>query len=86
MPVRAELQKYINLLVYLDNDANCAALAESLVGAAKGVKHSVTITLGTGIGGGIVIDGKIYSGFNFAGTELGHSVIVCDGEPCTCGR
>jgi glucokinase len=86
VPVRAELQKYINLLVYLDNDANCAALAESLVGAAKGVKHSVTITLGTGIGGGIVIDGKIYSGFNFAGTELGHSVIVCDGEPCTCGR
>ncbi|NLD49090.1 MAG: ROK family protein, partial [Clostridiaceae bacterium] len=86
VPIREELQKYINLPVYLDNDANCAALAEGVAGAAKGVKHSVTITLGTGIGGGIVIDGKIYSGFNYAGAELGHTVIVCEGEPCTCGR
>lgn len=86
VPIREELQKYINLPVYLDNDANCAALAESVAGAAKGVRHSVTITLGTGIGGGIVIDGKIYSGFNYAGAELGHTVIVCDGEQCTCGR
>lgn len=86
VPIRTELQKYINLPVYLDNDANCAALAESVAGAAKGVKHSVTITLGTGIGGGIVINGKTYSGFNYAGAELGHTVIISDGEHCTCGR
>jgi glucokinase len=86
VPIRAELQKYIDLPVYLDNDANVAGLAESIAGAAKGVAHSVTITLGTGVGGGIVIDGKVYSGFNNAGGELGHIVIVSDGEQCTCGR
>ncbi|HOQ37627.1 MAG TPA: ROK family protein [Acetivibrio sp.] len=86
VPIRTEIQKYINLPVYLDNDANCAALAESVAGAAKGSDISVTITLGTGIGGGVVIDGKIYSGFNFAGGELGHTVIMVDGEQCTCGR
>lgn len=86
VPIRAELQKYFDLPVYLDNDANCAALAESVAGAAKGVEHSVTVTLGTGIGAGIVIDGKIFSGFNNAASELGHMVIVSDGEQCTCGR
>ena len=86
VPIRTEIQKYIDKPVYIDNDANCAALAESVAGAAKGVNHSVTITLGTGIGGGIVINGKTYSGFNFAGAEIGHTVIMCDGEQCTCGR
>lgn len=86
VPIRKELQKYIDIPVYLDNDANVAALAESVAGAAMGVSHSITITLGTGIGSGIVIDGKVYSGFNDAGAELGHSVICIDGEPCTCGR
>jgi len=57
-----------------------------VAGAAKGANTSVTITLGTGIGGGVVIDGKIYSGFNYAGGELGHTVLMMDGEPCTCGR
>jgi glucokinase len=86
VPIRTEIQKYINLPVYLENDANCAALAESVAGAAKGAQISVTVTLGTGIGGGVVIDGKIYSGFNFAGGELGHTVIMVDGEHCSCGR
>lgn len=86
VPLRNELQKYIDLPVYLDNDANCAALAESVAGAAKGAQSSVTITLGTGIGGGVVIDGKIFSGFNYAGAELGHTVIMVDGEQCSCGR
>ena len=72
--------------VYIENDANAAAKAESVAGAAKGTKYSVTITLGTGVGGGIVIDGKVYSGFNFAGAELGHTVIVRNGRQCTCGR
>lgn len=85
-PVRDEVQKYIDLPVFLDNDANCAGLAEAVAGAAKGVKHSITVTLGTGLGGGVVIDGKIYSGFNYSGSELGHSVIMMDGEQCTCGR
>ncbi len=85
-PVRDEMQKYIDLPIYLENDANCAALAESIAGAAKDVDDSIAITLGTGIGGGIVIGKKIYSGFNFAGSEIGHTVIVSDGVQCTCGR
>ena len=86
VPIRAELQKYLPLPVYLDNDANCAALAEGLIGAAEGVEHSVTITLGTGIGSGVIINHKIYSGFNNAGVELGHMVTVAGGNLCTCGR
>ena len=72
--------------VYIDNDANAAALAEAMAGAAKGSSSAIMITLGTGVGGGIVIDGKIYSGFNHAGAELGHIVIEQNGRPCTCGR
>lgn len=72
--------------VLIENDANAAALAEALAGAAKGTKKSVMITLGTGVGGGIVIDGKVYSGFNHAAGELGHIVIEHNGRPCSCGR
>ena len=84
--IRKGIQEYVNKPVYIDNDANCAAWAEAVAGAAKGVKHSVMITLGTGVGGGIVVDGKLYSGFNFFGGELGHMVIAADGEQCNCGR
>lgn len=72
--------------IYIDNDANAAAKGEATFGAAKGYKDSVFLTLGTGVGGGIIVDGKILSGFNFAGAELGHTVIVHNGKPCTCGR
>lgn len=72
--------------VYIDNDANAAAKGEATYGAAKGYKDSLFITIGTGVGGGIIIDGKIYSGFNFSGAELGHIVIVKDGLDCPCGR
>ena len=72
--------------VLIENDANAAALAEALSGAAKGTRKSVMITLGTGVGGGIVIDGKVYSGFNHAAGELGHTVIEYNGRPCSCGR
>ncbi len=72
--------------VLIENDANAAAKAEAMAGVAKGAKFSVMITLGTGVGGGIVIDGQVYSGFNFAGAELGHVVIEKDGRPCSCGR
>lgn len=81
------LKSYIPLKkVYLENDANAAALGEAVAGAARGVKHAIMITLGTGVGGGIIIDGKIYSGFNYAGGELGHMVIEKDGRQCSCGR
>ena len=72
--------------VYIENDANAAALAEALAGVAKGAKHSVMITLGTGVGGGIILDGKVYCGFNHAGAELGHMVIKHRGRHCSCGR
>jgi len=86
VPLRMEIQRYLPLPVHLDNDANCAALAEGLVGAAKGVSSSVTITLGTGIGSGVIINHQIYGGFNNAAAELGHMVIEVNGEACTCGR
>jgi len=72
--------------VGLENDANCAAKGEAEAGAAKGCCNSVFITLGTGVGGGVILDGKVFHGFNFAGAELGHVVIEKDGEPCSCGR
>lgn len=86
-PIADLLKEYLGVKkVYIENDANAAAKAEALAGAAKGAKYSVMITLGTGLGGGIVIDGKVYSGFNFAGAELGHIVIEKDGKKCSCGR
>ena len=70
----------------VENDANVAAYGEVLGGAAKGYKDVVVITLGTGVGGGIIIGGKIYTGFNFCGAELGHVVIEYNGRQCNCGR
>ena len=72
--------------VHVENDANAAAWGEAVAGAAKGTESSVMITLGTGVGGGIIIDGKVYSGFNYAGAELGHIVIEHGGRSCSCGR
>ncbi len=72
--------------VYLENDANAAGWGEAVAGAARGTRNSVTITLGTGVGSGVVIDGKVYSGTNFAAGELGHTVIENSGRQCTCGR
>lgn len=72
--------------IYVENDANAAAWGEAVAGAAKGTKISVMVTLGTGVGGGIIIDGKVYSGSNGAGGELGHMVIEHNGRPCSCGR
>lgn len=72
--------------IILENDANAAAYGEYMAGALKGADNALAITLGTGLGGGIIINGKVYSGSNFAGGELGHTVIVVDGKHCTCGR
>lgn len=70
----------------LENDANAAALGEAVAGSAKGSENSILITLGTGVGGGVLIHHRIVSGFNAAGGELGHIVIEKDGVPCNCGR
>lgn len=72
--------------VYISNDANVAALGESEFGAAKKYKDSILVTLGTGVGGGIIIDDKIFEGNLGAGAELGHMVLKVNGEKCTCGR
>ncbi len=72
--------------VFVENDANVAAWAEAKCGAAAGTTDSVTITLGTGVGGGMILNGKLYSGFNHAGAEMGHIVINEGGRMCSCGR
>ena len=71
---------------HIENDANAAAWGEAIAGAAKGSKSSLMITLGTGVGGGIIDNGKVFKGFNSAAGELGHIVIEVDGKPCSCGR
>lgn len=80
------IKGYIDLPVFIENDANAAAYGEFLAGSAKGSNDAVCITLGTGVGGGIIINGKIYSGFNYAGAEVGHTVVDPNGPECTCGR
>ena len=86
MPLQAELESRLQRPVMIDNDANTAAFGETLAGAARGVDSFILITIGTGIGSGIVFNGKIYTGCNYAGAELGHIVIQKDGIPCGCGR
>lgn len=86
VPARDILLKYFDKPIYIENDANCAALGEAVAGAGGNVENFVAITLGTGVGSGIIVNGKIVNGCNDAAGEMGHSVIVVDGEPCTCGR
>ncbi|WP_083180329.1 ROK family protein [Paenibacillus yonginensis] len=86
VPLVKTLQKYVPKEIYVDNDANCAALGEYLCGASQGTSSSITVTLGTGVGGGIILGGSIHSGFNSAANAIGHMVIVSGGMPCTCGR
>lgn len=86
VPLCAAITQQTGFACALSNDANCAALGEVVAGAAKGCKNAVMITLGTGVGGGVIIDGKIYEGQDSAGAELGHSTLVSGGVACTCGR
>ena len=81
-----ETEKLTGLPVKIANDANVAALGETKFGVGKAYQNTVMLTLGTGVGGGIVIDGKLFEGNRSAGAELGHAVIVAGGEQCTCGR
>lgn len=80
--LRSELGKSVKV----SNDANVAALGEAMFGAGKLYEDSIMVTLGTGVGGGVVIGGELYEGYRSMGCELGHMVIVADGVQCTCGR
>lgn len=86
VPIRKYIREHIDKPVYVANDANAAAYGEFVAGAAQGACDAVCITLGTGVGAGVIIDGKIFTGRNLAGTEIGHMVIEADGPQCTCGR
>ncbi|MCE5236306.1 MAG: ROK family protein [Clostridiaceae bacterium] len=85
VPLRQELEKRIAAPVLIGNDANCAVVGECVAGAAKGYRDVVMFTLGTGVGSGIVIGGKMYAGADGMGAELGHTPLIYGGEPCTCG-
>lgn len=83
--VAADLARRLGLPVVMDNDANLAALAETRFGAASGCTDAVCLTLGTGIGGGLILNGRLYRGSLGTGAELGHIVIERDGPECACG-
>jgi len=84
--LKAIVEKRFGLPCKVENDANCAALAERWVGAGKGVRNMLHYTLGTGIGGGVIVEGKLLQGSDYAGGELGHVTVEPDGLPCSCGN
>lgn len=84
--IAEEIKKQLDIPVYIENDANCAAMGEITCGVAHGDKNVIYITLGTGVGAGIVLNGKVFDGAFGGGGEAGHMVIVAEGELCTCGR
>ncbi len=86
MPLRQIIRDRLGLPAMLDNDANCAVLGEWWVGAARGARHAIGITIGTGIGGGLVLDGKLYHGASDVAGEIGHATIDTEGRRCKCGN
>lgn len=84
--IAKEMGQFLPIPIKIANDADCAALGEAVAGAGKEYQDVIMLTLGTGVGGGIILDGEIYEGRGMGGSELGHMVIMEDGEPCTCGR
>jgi glucokinase len=84
--VRAELEERLGVDVHVDNDATCAAWAERNVGAGRGRSHVILVTLGTGVGGGIIVDGRLVRGANGFAGEIGHMVVDVGGQPCPCGK
>lgn len=86
VPMKEIMEEEFKIPVYLENDANCAALGEAVAGVGNGVDDFIAVTLGTGVGAGIVLNGQILHGCNDAAGEIGHTVIVADGERCPCGR
>jgi glucokinase len=85
-PLRARISQQVGLPASLDNDANCATLGEWWLGAAKGGRHVVGITLGTGIGGGLILDGHLFHGASDVAGEIGHTTIEANGRKCGCGN
>src|SRR3982751_6615221 len=85
-PVRDAFHKHLGTRIVLENDANAAALGEMWMGAGRGVKELILITLGTGIGGGIVVGGEVLSGAQGMAGEIGHMTVIPDGNPCGCGN
>ena len=87
VPIRSLFKSFFpHTPVLVENDANCAAIAESVFGAARDAHNSVTLTLGTGVGAGVILDGRIFHGYENLAPEIGHLIIQADGEPCPCGR
>lgn len=85
MPLREELEKHFPVPVFIGNDANCAIIGEAVAGAAKDCRSAVMLTLGTGVGGGVILNGKLFAGADGMGTELGHTPVIHNGTMCTCG-
>ena len=86
MPLRQLIHDRLGLPAALDNDANCAVLGEWWVGAARGARHAIGITIGTGIGGGLIVDGRLYHGASDVAGEIGHTTIDTEGRRCKCGN
>ena len=86
VPILDEMAKYVSVPVYVDNDATAAGLAEHVGGVSSAVENSVFITLGTGVGGGVMLNGKVFSGPHGVASEIGHMITVDGGEPCSCGK
>lgn len=86
MPLRQIIRDRLGLPAALDNDANCAVLGEWWVGAARGTRHAIGITIGTGIGGGLILDGRLYHGASDVAGEIGHTTIDTEGRRCKCGN
>lgn len=86
VPVAKLLSDAVGLSVILDNDANCAALGEYVRGAGRGTRHMVLLTLGTGIGGGMILEGKVWRGADASAGEWGHTIVHIEGRQCSCGQ
>jgi glucokinase len=86
LPLRQIIHDRLSLPAELDNDANCAVLGEWWVGAARGTRHAIGITIGTGVGGGIILDGRLYHGASDVAGEIGHTTIDTEGRRCKCGN
>ncbi len=86
VPMIEEMHKYIDKPIFVDNDATVAGLAEAIAGVSAGAKNSVFVTLGTGVGGGVIINGKPFSGSHGVASEIGHMIVVSGGEKCSCGN
>jgi glucokinase len=86
LPLRQIIHDRLGLPAALDNDANCAVLGEWWVGAARGTRHAIGLTIGTGIGGGLILEGKLYHGASDVAGEIGHTTIDTEGRRCKCGN